>query len=118
MNNESTITICGREVKVRYCAAAETTFEKLSDKSISDIDFHAQNDIFRLSYGAMLAAYLREGSDVPLTVTEILTDATSAELVALYKTVLELRAAWYALPSVVKPDKDEEDEERKKKKNA
>lgn len=117
MNNESKITICGKEVKVRYCAATETTFEKLTDKSIADIDFHAQNDILRLAYGAILAAYLREGSDVPLTVTEILTDATPAELITLYKTVFELRAAWYSIPSVVKPDKDE-DEEGKKKKNA
>ena len=29
MNNERAITICGKDVRLRYCAATENGFEKL-----------------------------------------------------------------------------------------
>ena len=35
MKAEKTITICGKEVRMRYCLASETGFEKLADKEVS-----------------------------------------------------------------------------------
>ena len=115
MNNEKTITICGKEVKMRYCAATETGFERLAEKSIGDIDFTKQDDLIRLSVAAITAAYLRGNVDAPIDSSEILTDAKPKELIEMFKTILELRAAWYDVPAVIKPEMEESD---KKEKNA
>ena len=104
MTNEKTITICGKEVKMRYCAATETGFERLAEKSIGDIDFTKQDDLIRLSV-----------VDAPIDSSEILTDAKPKELIEMFKTILELRAAWYEVPAVIKPEMEESD---KKEKNA
>lgn len=101
MNNEKTITICGKEVKLRYCAAAETGFEQLAGKSIGDIDFNSQEDLLRLSVAAIIAAYQREGQEAPIESKDILFDAKPAEIIELFKAVFELRAAWYNVPLVL-----------------
>ena len=117
MNNEKTITLCGKEVKMRYCAATETGYEQMSGKSIGDIDFTKQEDLIRLSLSAILAAYLRENVDAPVTGTDILSDAKPKELIEMFTVLLELRAAWYEVPAVVKPEM-EETEGDKQEKNA
>ena len=117
MNNERTITICGKEVKMRYCAAAETGYEQMSGKSIGDIDFTNQEDLIRLSLAAILAAYLRDNADAPVTGTDILVDAKPKELIEMFTAILELRAAWYEVSAVVKPEM-EETEGDKQEKNA
>lgn len=117
MNNEKTITICGKEVKMRYCAAAETGFEQMSGKSIGDIDFKKQEDLIRLSLAAILAAYLRDEAKAPITDEDIILDAKPKEIVEMFTALLELRAAWYEVPAVVKPEM-EETEGDKQEKNA
>lgn len=107
MNNEKTITICRKEVKMRYCAATETGYEQMSGKSIGDIDFKKQEDLIRLSLAAILAAYLRDEAEAPVTSTDILSDAKPKELIEMFKTIFELRAAWYEVPVVVKPEMEE-----------
>lgn len=102
MNNEKTITICGKEVRLRYCAATENGFELMSGKKIYEIDFQSQEDLTRLAIAAIIAAYERDGQDAPIEAKEILYDATPAEIVELFKTTLELRAAWYNIPIVLK----------------
>ena len=101
MNNEKTITICGKEVKMLYCAATETGFEQLANKSIGELDFNSQEDLLRLSVAAIIAAYQRDGEDAPIEAKEILYDAKPAEIVELFKAVFELRAAWYDIPLVL-----------------
>ena len=101
MNNEKSITICGNEVKLRYCAATETGFEQLAGKSIGDIDFNSQEDLLRLSVAAIIAAYQRDGQEAPIESKDILFDAKPAEIIELFKAVFELRAAWYNVPLVL-----------------
>ena len=98
---EKTITICGKEVKMRYCAATETGFEQLAGKSIGDIDFNSQEDLLRLSVAAIIAAYQRNNEESPIEAKEILYDAKPAEIVELFKAIFELRAAWYDIPLVL-----------------
>ena len=117
MNNEKTITICGKEVKMRYCAAAETGFEQMSGKSIGDIDFKKQEDLIRLSWAAIIAAYLREEAKAPVTITDILSDAKPNEIVDMFTTLVGIRKAWYEVPSVVEPEM-EEDAQSETEKNA
>lgn len=115
MNNEKTINICGKEVKMRYCAAAETGYEKLSGKSIGDIDFLKQEDLIRLSVSAIIAAYLRDEAKAPVTDEEIILDAKPKELIEMFTTILELRAAWYEVPAVVQPEMEEKEGDKQEK---
>lgn len=108
MINEKTITICGKEVKMRYCAATETGFEQLAGKSIGDIDFSSQEDLLRLAVASIIAKYQRDGEESPIDSKEILYDAKPAEIVELFKTVLELRAAWYEVPIILKKEIEDE----------
>jgi len=101
MNNEKSITICGKEVKLRYCAATETGFEQLASKSIGDIDFNSQEDLLRLSVAAIIAAYQRDGQEAPIESKDILFDAKPTEIIELFKAVFELRASWYNVPLVL-----------------
>ena len=117
MTNEKTITICGKEVKMRYCAAAETGYEQMSGKSIGDSDFKAQEDLIRLCFSSILSAYLRSDKQPPVTITDILSDAKPKELVDMFTTLAEIRKAWYEVPSVIEPDM-EEDAQSETEKNA
>ena len=108
MNNEKSITICGKEVKLRYCAATETGFEMNAKKSIADIDFNSQEDLLRLSVAAIIAAYQRDGQEAPISDKDILFDAKPAEIIELFKAVFELRAAWYNVPLVLEKSIKEE----------
>lgn len=101
MNNEKIITICGKEVKMRYCAATETGFEQLAGKSIGELDFNSQEDLLRLSVAAIIAAYQRNDEEAPIEAKEILYEAKPAEIVELFKAIFELRAAWYDIPFVL-----------------
>ena len=101
MNNEKSITICGKEVKLRYCAATETGFEQLAGKSIGDINFNSQEDLLRLSVASIIAAYQRDGQEAPIESQDILYDAKPKEIIELFKAVLKARAAWYDVPLVL-----------------
>jgi len=116
---EKTIQICGKDVKMRYCAAAETGYELMTDKSstvfspvvteygedgkplkVSQPEANTF-DYINLAIAAIVAAYERENQEPPITSKEILMDATPAEVTELIKTVLELRMKWYNIPAVV-----------------
>lgn len=135
MTNEKTITICGKEVGMLYCAAAETGFEDLSNKS-SDIfspiveerdeDGNPikvakpqanEKDYIYLAIASIVAYYAKNGSEAPVKTEDILYDANSQEITNLIVTVIQLRKAWYKVPAVVKPEM-EETEGDKQEKNA
>lgn len=101
MTNEKTINICGKDVRLRYCAATETGFEQLAGKSIGNIDYQSQEDLMRLSVSAILAAYTRTKEDAPISSEDLMYEAKPAEIVELFKAVLEARAAWYDVPLVL-----------------
>ena len=50
MKTEKTITICGKEVKLLYCAATENGYEQLAGQSINDLDFRKQSDLLKRTY--------------------------------------------------------------------
>ena len=112
MTNEKSIFICGKEVKMRYCAATENGFELMSGKKIYEIDFQSQEDLMRLALAAIIAAYEHDGQDAPIEAKDILYDAMPAEIVELFKATLELRASWYEVPLVLKEqiEKDQADQ--------
>ena len=132
--NAKTITICGKDVELLYCAATETGYESLSGQSceifIPEISKDKKGkeqirmrattrDYIQLAVAAVIAAYTRKGEDAPVTADDILYNATSQEVTKLVTTVIELRNAWYQVPSVIKPEddtqKDQKEEEGKQK---
>ena len=132
---EKTITICGKEVRMRYCAAAETGYESLSGKSIAvfsptfgkddegnDIITEpakaTTQDYLTLAVAAIVAAYARGNEEPPVTSEDILYDAAPTEVSELLTTVVMLRVEWYKVPVVVKPDMQPDERKGKKEKNA
>ena len=133
--NVKTITICGKDVEMLYCAATETGYESISGQSceifIPEISKDKKGkeqirmrattrDYIQLAVAAVIAAYTRKGEDAPVTADDILYNATSQEVTQLITTVIELRNAWYQVPSVIKPEDDiqkEQKEEEGKQKN-
>ena len=134
--NAKTITICGKDVELLYCAATETGYESLSGQSceifIPEISKDKKGkeqirmrattrDYIQLAAAAIVAAYTSKGEDAPVTADDILYNATSQEVTKLITTVVELRNAWYQVPSVIKPEDDiqkEQKEEEGQRKNS
>lgn len=121
-----------------YCAATETGYESISGQSceifIPEISKDKKGkeqirmrattrDYIQLAVAAVIAAYTRKGEDAPVTADDILYNATSQEVTKLITTVIELRNAWYLMPSVVKkddgdaPDQPEDKDQEEKPKN-
>lgn len=98
---DKTITLCGKQVTLTYCAASENGFETLSGKSISDLDFTRSQDLLNLALACIIAAYTRDKQDPPITGDDLLYKSTPQELTDLYLTVLSLRNDWYGVPKVV-----------------
>lgn len=132
---EKTITICGMEVKMRYCAAAETGYEKLSGKSAlifipkiekdddGNVTHYEQqattDDFIMLGMGAIIAAYAKEDQESPITASDIIYDAPPQEVMNLITTVVALRAKWYEVPEAAKEKETDahSDEKEEKEKN-
>jgi hypothetical protein len=127
---EKTITICGKQVKMRYCAATEIGYEKLSDKSsaifvpevikdengtITDVKQNATlSDFVQLAIAGIIAAYDSENDDAPVTSKQILNEAAGIEVSKMVTTIVELRNDWYSVPNVAANDYVEEQEEKEK----
>lgn len=127
MIQEQTIIIQGQEVRMRYCAAAETGYERLSGRTINiftptpikwDDKGKAtevepakaiEEDFIFLAYAAIIAAYSRTHEEPPVTAEQILYDAAPKEVVDLIRAVVKLRNAWYEVPDTIENDtqKDE-----------
>lgn len=119
MISEKTITICGKEVKMRYCAAAETGYEALTGKPSTVFSpiveeygedgkptkvkppVATTDDYLKLAIAAIVAAYARKDEEAPITAEEILYDATPKEITELLTCVVTLRNQWYSIPDVV-----------------
>lgn len=124
---EKTIKICGHELRMLYCAAAETGYESMSGKSSSIFIPYPKkengvlvlnadgtpvveskatlDDWIKLAVASVIAAYSRNGEEPPIKSGQILYEATSEEITLFITTVAKLRNEWYAVPSVVKmPD--------------
>lgn len=135
MNPEKTITLCGKEVRMRYCAAAETGYETLTGKPstvfspiIEERDAEGKptkltppsastDDYLKLAIAAIIAAYSRSDEEAPITAEDILYDATPKEVTDLMTTVIKLRNQWYAAPDVV-PINETDEQPKDDEKNA
>ena len=127
MNKIETITLCGKKVKIMYCAATETGYEIMAEKSsqvflptIIERDENGKvtkaeppaatlDDYIKLALAGIVAAYESEDENKkpPVTSKDILYHATSEEVTNLVATIGKLRAAWYNVPDVVAPDKQQ-----------
>jgi hypothetical protein len=128
---EKTITICGKQVKMRYCAATEIGYEKLSDKSsaifvpevikdengtITDVKQNATlSDFVQLAIAGIIAAYDSENDDAPVTAKQILNEAAGNEVSKMVTTIVELRNDWYSVPNVALTNNYVEEQEEKEK---
>ena len=125
MNKIEKITLCGKEVNIMYCAATETGYEIMAEKSsqvflptILERDENGKvtkaeppaatlDDYIKLALAGIIAAYESEDKKPPVTSKDILYKATSEEITNLVSTIVRLRVAWYNLPDVVAPDKQQ-----------
>lgn len=130
---ERTINICGKDVKMRYCAATETGYETISGKpatifmpditkdakgNIISIETKAETeDYIKLALAAIIAAYARDNQKAPIQSEEIMYDAQPKDVILLIKTVTELRNEWYDIPSIIKPDENQTDENQDENKD-
>lgn len=101
---ERTIHICGKDVRVCYCAATENGFEMTAGKSIYEIDFKSQADLTYLSLAAIVAAYAKTNEEAPIKGDDLLYEAAPKDIINLFAAVLEMRNEWYEVPKVVPPD--------------
>ena len=125
MTREKIVKICGKDVKMIYCAASETGYEKLTNNSIdvfsptfgkdeegNDIITERakalMTDYIYLAIASIVAAYEKAKQTVPINSEELLYEATPSELQALITAVVELRFAWYGLPDMLKKSIEEE----------
>ena len=142
---EKTITICGQEVIMRYCAATETGYEALSGKptdifipQVLERDAEGKatkvqppqataDDYLKLAVAAMTSAYevgerytlayACRHEDVPINVEQIMYEAGPEEITSLITTIIDLRNMWYQVPSIVPKEDDvsEEDQDQEEK---
>lgn len=125
MNKIETITLCGKKVKIMYCAATETGYETVAGKSSqvflptvlergengnvtkSEPPAAVLDDYIKLALSGIIAAYASDDKEPPVTGKDIIYKATSGEITNLISTIVRLRAAWYNVPDVVAPDKQQ-----------
>lgn len=122
---EKTINILGYDgVRMRYCAATETGFERLSGKSISIFLPKTQNvngevtttapeaatiDYITLAMAGIIAAYARTNEEAPIDMDALLYEARPEDIVLLITTICELRNDWYKIPAVIQSDQQPEE---------
>jgi len=125
MNKIEKINLCGKKVKIMYCAATETGYETVAGKSSqvflptvlerdengnvtkSEPPAAVLDDYIKLALAGIIAAYASEDKESPVTGKDILYKATSEEITNLVSTIVRLRVAWYNVPDVVAPDKQQ-----------
>ncbi len=135
MNPEKEIEICGKRVTMRYCAATETGYEKMSGQSsdvfspvvlerdaagmVTKVDAPPAktDDYLKLALSAIVAASMRKGEEPPITAEEIIYDANPTEVTELITSILELRRLWYEVPAVVPANETDEQPKEDQGKN-
>ena len=127
---KKTITICGEEVEIFYCAATENGFERMSGKEISvfiptfKIDENdnlvvekmptaTNEDYMTLAIAGIVAADTYYDRESKITSKEIIFEATPTECKELLTTIIELRNEWYSVPKAVENTIKKESEEQK-----
>ena len=128
---EKTITIDGKQVRMRYCLGAECTFERMTGHSIGVFwpTFKKEGDSFiidkpatadrldniYLGYACILAAYENASEEAPFKDSYLLYDAPSDVYPILTAATTELLVAYYSMPDVIKTE--EENKQKGESKN-
>ena len=85
-------------MNIAYCYATEMNFTEIAGINFEEYFKSDETNKFRgtaiLLMSAITAAY--PDAEAPVTMTDILTKATPAELNEASNKVMELRTAWYA----------------------
>lgn len=120
------------DVKMRYCAATETGYQDMSDKTmdvfvpsfsvndegkpyITEPPKAKDKDYIQLAIAAINSAYECDGVKSPVKSEDILYNSTRAQVVAMCRAVIEMHQEWLMLPSTIEK---ETDANNKKVKNA
>jgi len=123
------------EVKMLYCAATETGYQKLSGKMVDvfvptiDTDKDGKpfvkeppkatdEDYIKLAVAAIVAAYECDDEEPPIKYKDILYTATRDEIVAMVSNVIQMRQEWVFVPSTVEKEIDETKGKGRGRKNA
>lgn len=118
MTPRKEITINGQQVMMIYCTATENGFEEISRKSINvflptfGTDEEGNTiikeaapctigDWVTLAMAAIVAAYTKDGMEVPVSSEYMLYESTPQERNDLITSIVELRNEWYGVPKVV-----------------
>ena len=125
---QKTITLCGKQVEMLYCAATETGYEQLVSGTGKDINVFlptilerdadgkptkveppvAQTDDYlKLALAAIIAAAASKKREPVVSADDIMYHASSQEVTAMITAIVELRTKWYTIPEAVKPETDE-----------
>ena len=127
---KKTITICGKEIEIFYCAATENGYERMSGKQINvfvptfnknekgetvidKLPEATNEDYLTLAIAGIVAAdsyYERESS---ITSKEIIYEAEPKDVQELITTIIDLRNEWYSVPKVVEESVKKESEDQK-----
>ena len=110
---EKKINICGKEVGIAYCMAAEQGFEEISGKSFTDFDPKMQRDLLALLSACMVAYAQAHDEEVKVSGKDILFNATPTEIADALSALAKLRVEWYDVPVTVEQPKTEGEEDSK-----
>ena len=128
MTPQKEIAINGQQVRMIYCAATENGFEEISRKSINvflptfGTDKEGNTiikeaapctigDWVTLAMAAIVAAYTKDGREVPVSSEYMLYESTPQERNDLITSIVELRNEWYGVPKVVEEQLKQEAEQ-------
>ena len=109
------------EVKMLYCAATETGYQKLSGKMIDvfvptieigkdgkpyvkEPPKATDEDYIMLALAAIIAAYECNGEEAPIDSHDILYTATRDEVISLVAAVMQMRQEWVFVPSTIEKE--------------
>ena len=111
---EKKINICGKEVGIAYCMAAEQGFEEISGKSFADFDPKMQRDLLALLSACMVAYAQAHDEEAKVTGKDILFNATPTEIADALSALARLRVEWYDVPVTVEQPEGGKEEENPK----
>lgn len=102
---ENKTTIAGKEVGIAYCYATELAFSNYSGTTI-DAAFKdasvSPKDIVYLILAAIVSYYESRGEESPVDDKKIIYGANPKEITQAVTDIMNLRLAWYNLPSIEK----------------
>ena len=125
---QKTITLCGKQVEMLYCAATETGYEQLVSGTGKDINVFQStilerdadgkptkveppvaqtDDYLKLALASIIAAAASKKQEPVVSADDIMYHASGQEVTAMITAIVELRIKWYTIPEAVKPETDE-----------